>query len=473
MELGSLEVQIFVSLVVVLGTAFIALVCDFLKGNNEQLRERNVELRTRQDEREKLGLGHPMAWLQGLAALVQRGPAPPPPVTPEAPATLATPVTPEAAQPQPPVPEAKPVTWTPPEPVAPVPEPPAEAPMRRRLYDEVRSSPSGATWASKEELEQLAGRAARIRARHEAGQQPSTDLPEELKFASAEPAAAPQAPPPPPPSSPVALEPAIPANHKIHILPMSPAVEPETPIDAEPDLEIIPAVESAPEAVFTAEPMAELLPEPLPEPAFEFEQATVPAPLADVEPEPVALQEVAVEVDVEPPPAVSDAASQISSPSVTLPPGMQEPAVLTALLEANQAFSGVAVSIGINDYEALRERLTAAADSAEAMVPVQKLIDSMLRPEDFACRFNEDEFVLLFPGEAGSSAQRRLFQVSERLWDFQLRSLGQLAVMFSWGGLEVSNDSLSSAVSAARERMYHTRRNRRQAPLDRKRVVNA
>ena len=72
-----------------------------------------------------------------------------------------------------------------------------------------------------------------------------------------------------------------------------------------------------------------------------------------------------------------------------------------------------------------------------------------------------------------SIAQRRLFQVSEKLWDFQLRSLGQLAVMFSWGGLEVSSDSLSSAVAAARERMYQTRRNRRQSPLDRKRVVNA
>jgi hypothetical protein len=471
MELGSLEVQIFVSLVVVLGTAFIALVCDFLKGNNEQLRERNVELRTRQDEREKLGLGQPMAWLQGLAALVQRGPAhaAPAPVKPEATAPVATPVTPEAVQPQPPVPEAKPVTWAPPEPVAPVQEPAPEPQMRRRLYDEVRSASSGNTWASKEELEQLAGRAARIRARHESGQQPAIDSAEETKFASAEPSvAAPQPPPPPLEVSPIPAESPIPANHKIHILPVPPVVEPEIPVDAEPEFEIVPEVESAPEAVVTAEPVAEQLVETLPELNYGFEQAAAPAPPPAVEPEAVAEQ-----VEAEPPPSEGDAVPPISYPTVALPPGMQEPAVLTSLLEANHAFSGVAVSIGINDYEALRERLAATADSAEAIAPVHKLIDSMLRPEDFACRFNQDEFVLLFPGEAGSSAQRRLFQVSEKLWDFQLRSLGQLAVMFSWGGLEVPNDSLSSAVSAARERMYQTRRNRRQSPLDRKRVVNA
>ena len=52
MDLGALDIQIFVSLVVVLGAAFVALVCDYLKGNNEQLREKNVELRVRSEERE-------------------------------------------------------------------------------------------------------------------------------------------------------------------------------------------------------------------------------------------------------------------------------------------------------------------------------------------------------------------------------------------------------------------------------------
>lgn len=47
--MGATELQIFVSLVVVLGAAFVALICDFLKGSNERLREANLELRVRQD----------------------------------------------------------------------------------------------------------------------------------------------------------------------------------------------------------------------------------------------------------------------------------------------------------------------------------------------------------------------------------------------------------------------------------------
>ncbi|MBK5293684.1 MAG: hypothetical protein JJE04_18650 [Acidobacteriia bacterium] len=137
MELGTLELKIFVSLAVVLGTAFVALICDFLKGNNEQLRERNIELRARQDERERLGLHEPLAWVQGMANLAR---------SPQLAEFLAPEVSQrvEAAEP--------------------------EAPARggRRLQRErSRGQGRAPTWASKEELEELAGRAARIRARHE------------------------------------------------------------------------------------------------------------------------------------------------------------------------------------------------------------------------------------------------------------------------------------------------------------------
>lgn len=50
MELGRYELQFFVSLVVMLGAALVALICDFLKGNNEQLRELMIELRVRREE---------------------------------------------------------------------------------------------------------------------------------------------------------------------------------------------------------------------------------------------------------------------------------------------------------------------------------------------------------------------------------------------------------------------------------------
>lgn len=53
MELGGNPLQIFVSLFVVLAAIFVALVCDLLKGNIDQLRSLNLELRIRLDHERK------------------------------------------------------------------------------------------------------------------------------------------------------------------------------------------------------------------------------------------------------------------------------------------------------------------------------------------------------------------------------------------------------------------------------------
>src|SRR5580704_19298294 len=53
MELGQYQMQIFLSLVVILGAALVALICDLLKGNNEQLRELALELKVRREEEHK------------------------------------------------------------------------------------------------------------------------------------------------------------------------------------------------------------------------------------------------------------------------------------------------------------------------------------------------------------------------------------------------------------------------------------
>lgn len=53
MELAQYQLQIFVSLVVILGAAFVALIVDFLKGSNEQLRELAIELRVRREEEQR------------------------------------------------------------------------------------------------------------------------------------------------------------------------------------------------------------------------------------------------------------------------------------------------------------------------------------------------------------------------------------------------------------------------------------
>ena len=135
MELGTLQIQIFVSLVVVLGTAFVAFLCDFLKGNNEQLRERNIEMQVRQEEQQRFGVWEPAKLLKGIEALLKSTPpfqhGAPPVVAP-----VETPLEP-----------AQSPSW----------EQPAEP-----------AAVKTGTWASKEELEKLAERAARIRERHEA-----------------------------------------------------------------------------------------------------------------------------------------------------------------------------------------------------------------------------------------------------------------------------------------------------------------
>ena len=71
MDLGAFELQIFVSLIVVLGAAFVALVCDYLKGSNEQLREHNIELRVRKNEQERRGILDPPRWLEQLVNTIQ------------------------------------------------------------------------------------------------------------------------------------------------------------------------------------------------------------------------------------------------------------------------------------------------------------------------------------------------------------------------------------------------------------------
>jgi hypothetical protein len=72
----------------------------------------------------------------------------------------------------------------------------------------------------------------------------------------------------------------------------------------------------------------------------------------------------------------------------------------------------------------------------------------------------EDEFLLICPQERGAAAQRRLSQIAQQLWDFQLRSLGSFQILFGWGGLEVRSESNEEAIASARECMQETKRSR-------------
>ena len=84
----------------------------------------------------------------------------------------------------------------------------------------------------------------------------------------------------------------------------------------------------------------------------------------------------------------------------------------------------------------------------------------MLDPADFACREGEDEFLIVCPGLRGGGGQRRLNEISERLWNFQLRGQGSFSVLFSWGGIGIENEPLSEAIASATGRMQQTKRSR-------------
>ena len=115
MESGPYQLQIFISLVVILAAAFVALICDFLKGNNEQLRELVIELKVRRDS-DYLRSPSPAADQKPIEILrtppheqsasaappivIQEEPAPPPPPLPKALPPAAPPVTVMAPAPE-------------------------------------------------------------------------------------------------------------------------------------------------------------------------------------------------------------------------------------------------------------------------------------------------------------------------------------------------------------------------------------
>lgn len=135
-----------------------------------------------------------------------------------------------------------------------------------------------------------------------------------------------------------------------------------------------------------------------------------------------------------------------------LPSGFQHVSVLARLRESRQPVTGLVVSIGATG---LQSNDGALEDS------IRLLIQSFLGANDFATQSSKEEFLLICPGEQGASAQRKLSEIAEQLWDFQLRSMGALSVIFSWGGVEVRNEKLDEAIASATERMEETRRGRK------------
>jgi len=132
-----------------------------------------------------------------------------------------------------------------------------------------------------------------------------------------------------------------------------------------------------------------------------------------------------------------------------VPAGFHDASVLQRAVETGRTASGLIVSIGTNAL--------GGEDSNE----VVEFLQSLLADQDFACQSGADEYVLICTGDQGAAAQRRLSAISEKLWDFQLRSIGGLGVQFSWGSYEARGERVGEAVASAIEQMQETRQSRR------------
>ncbi|MDP8982286.1 MAG: hypothetical protein M3O35_17045 [Acidobacteriota bacterium] len=247
--------------------------------------------------------------------------------------------------------------------------------------------------------------------------------------------------------------------------------------------EATPAPVAVPEPVEAALPAAlEEIAEPVVERPVEqiVEQPVepvVPAPEAEVIPEPVAaepepvavpfhaatLPEVHVDsflweslfAQSQPVAAVAPRPVFEVIQGAGTPRGIQDEASFIRLIENRKPFSGLAVSIGVNENDGRQ------VENSDLLNAIADYVSTLLRDRDFGCRVSDDEFVLVCPGEVGADAQRRLSQISERLFDYQLRCIGTHSILFSSGGVDVDHEPLAEAINGATERMTQTRRSRK------------
>jgi hypothetical protein len=130
---------------------------------------------------------------------------------------------------------------------------------------------------------------------------------------------------------------------------------------------------------------------------------------------------------------------------------MQQPE-LEEMLQSRELFTGLVVSIGINDSD------SSMWHSPGLMQSVGNYLVTLLQEQDFCCRTGYDEFVMVCRGAQGAQAQRRLNRISERLWDYQLRRFSACSILFTWGGVQVQDETLAGAMASANERMRETKR---------------
>jgi GGDEF domain-containing protein len=457
MELSSIELNVFVSLTVILGAGLIALIVDYLKGNNEQLRERNIELSVRREEESRRSISEIRLLRERMAAAAGGVAAV---IAPREPGRRAEPAGVAAARP---------------------PEP-----------ESARST--------QEIIEQAVERAVR-----HAGSEKPADKPRRLEVVSRHGAPAPPVEVVRP--EPAKVEPAVaaertrpPGSLLDHVIFATmpgeggAAAPPPRPAAAQVERIALAAEPAARAGATEPAPVVVVTPleEPrVPEPVVVVRPQPVPAPAGHAEPEPAAAGFLAPDIAPRARGAAGPAAARpvpapaapqpriairsglavrresvlqrgpaLVKPVTDLPKGCFSAAEVAALVDGEQPVTGVVVAIGIKDYQRIAQSQSKGA-ALDLVDSVDRLIRSLISANDFAYRRAEDEFIVIFPNEKGAAAQKRINQVAERLWDFQLRSLAAFSALFSWGAVAVSDKRFTDAVELAADEMSETRGSRR------------
>jgi hypothetical protein len=149
-----------------------------------------------------------------------------------------------------------------------------------------------------------------------------------------------------------------------------------------------------------------------------------------------------------------------SSVEVMLPPGMHERVILNRAIASGRPFRGLVVSIGVNDLDG------SSSQNFGLLKSIASFIRGLLNGREFACCSGDAEFLIVCSALEGADAQRRVNQIAEQLWDYQLRGISTWSIVFSWGGANVHHQPLSEAVGMANEQMNETRRGRRLVSID-------
>ena len=396
MEFGQFPLQIFVSLVVVIGAAFVALICDFLKGNNEQLRELTIELKVRREEEHRRS--------QMMTARAMAAPA----------------LEPEAQEKRSDAPAARPAVRA----VA------APSSSSRDSRDTNRKRPvSPAALAAFERGEQLAA-SPHGRKTAAAAPRPVINCPSDEEVLAA-----------------ISMTHELPVAMEASIVP-APAPVSSIPTDRltrppdSPETQVTLMQSSALSGTGSKKDWGSLLARASANANPNRFDAAIDAPKPGVK----------VRENLLDPVVAATASGHAQSDAGAFPAGFHDGFVLSRLVQSRQPVSGLVVSIGVNTPRNLDGSLPQS---------VRQLIQSLIGPGDFACQSNREEFLLIYPHERGASAQRRLSGIAQRLWDFQLRSMGTFSILFSWGGVEVRSESIDEAIASANERMQETRRGRK------------